>query len=209
MSSPRLTVKSIADILRTPGQSPARTLRDQKYPQQEPQVFRTPYYQPAITAVRRFYREGNNAAALQSARNKAESIGNQARRSNNIRITDSFRTSAHAKRRFTLVPNRGQSANIGSVEIRLSADMQAMENGVLRVLFFNCRADPVDEETAVLMTEVAHWVLEQNRIQLEPGQIEVMDLSNGRSHMASHWRESTLIGLRNRARAIASLWDRI
>jgi hypothetical protein len=47
MAGPRLTVKSVADILLNPksNTNTAAVLHDQKYPACDPQKFRTPYYQ--------------------------------------------------------------------------------------------------------------------------------------------------------------------
>ena len=40
----------MAEMLELPAHAQARILREQKYPKQAPQVFRTPYYQPALTS---------------------------------------------------------------------------------------------------------------------------------------------------------------
>jgi hypothetical protein len=209
MSSPRMTVRSFAEIFRKPSESPVRILHDQKYPQQDPQVFRTPYYQKAISAIRNYYRAGNDHSVLKSARNQALSIANEARRANTLRVLDAFSSSAHAKRRFDVTSNRRFAATVGKVEIRLSADMQAHENGELRILYFHCRGIPIEEETATLMAEIAHWVMERNAIEILPRQVEVMDVSEGRSHRARSWRDSTVAALSGRARSIASIWDQI
>jgi hypothetical protein len=209
MSSPRLTVKSIADILRAPASNPSKVLHDQKYPDEDPQKFRTPYYQGVIAGIRRYYANSNNRSVLTVLRNKLLTIANKARRDNNLRVLDSFLASKHAQRRFVLAPNRRYSATVGGVEISLSADMQAMEAGVLKVIYFNCRATAVDQETASLIVELAHWVLQENGVQVTPRQIEVMDISNGRSLGTSSQRQSTMTALAGRAAAILSLWDKL
>lgn len=47
---PSLSVRAMAEMLELPAHAQARILREQKYPKQAPQVFRTPYYQPALTS---------------------------------------------------------------------------------------------------------------------------------------------------------------
>lgn len=71
---PSLTVRAMAEMLRQPAYAQARILADQKYPKQEPQVFRTPYYQQALTGVRNFYRSSNNSSEILSALRKIESL---------------------------------------------------------------------------------------------------------------------------------------
>jgi hypothetical protein len=209
MSSPRLTVKSIAEILSTPNSNPAKIVRDQKYPKREPQVYQRPYYQIAVGGVRRYYRSNNRPSVLAAAYSRAQSIGNKAKRANNIRVIESFRESQHATRRFQLQTNRQATAKIAGVEIRLSADMQALENSVLRVVHFNCRGRAIDEAAALLVAEVSHWVLDENGINLNPSQIEVIDLTNGRSYRARTLRSSTIDLLTDRCKEIQLLWDRL
>jgi len=57
--------------------------------------------------------------------------------------------------------------------------------------------------------ELAHWVLQENGVQVTPRQIEVMDISNGRSLGTSSQRQSTMTALAGRAAAILSLWDKL
>lgn len=207
MTSPRLTVKSIADILSNPKRSPASTLRDQKYPTAQPQKFRTPYYQTVVTAIRHYYEANNDSSKLVSARNRALSFRDETRRRNSIRVLDSFEKSRHAKRKFTVIANGRLSATIGGVRVSLSADMQAKERGDLRVLYFHCRGAALDKETAELICNVAHWVFDQNGAKLCTDQIEVMDLSNGTSFTAEEWRPSIARRLANQAGIITSLWE--
>ena len=72
MAGPRLTVKSVADILLNPRSSTntARVLHDQKYPAGDPQKFRTPYYQGPIAAIRQYYANANDTKILAHWRNK-------------------------------------------------------------------------------------------------------------------------------------------
>lgn len=209
MSSPRLTVKSIAEILSNPASNPTKIVRDQKYPKREPQIYQRPFYQVAVGSVRGYYRSNNSQSALAAAVNRAQSIGNKAKRANNVRVIESFRDSEHAKRQFHLKVNRQAKAVMAGVEIRLSADMQALENGVLRVVHFNCRGKPIGEASAVLIAEVSHWVLKQNGIELGPSQIEVIDLTTGSSYRASRWRSATIDALTERCKEIQLLWERV
>jgi len=89
-AGPRLTVRSIAEIVRKPARERASVLRRQKYPKQVPQKFQTHYYSRALTAIRTFYREDNNPAVLRAARRTFESFTQETRRENNKRVIDHF-----------------------------------------------------------------------------------------------------------------------
>src|ERR1700691_1521084 len=108
MAGPRLTVKSVADILLNPksNTNTAAVLHDQKYPTGDPQKFRTPYYQGAIAAIRQYYAGANDTKLLAHWRNKLLSIKNEARRANNVRALDIFTASPLAKRKLTPITNK-------------------------------------------------------------------------------------------------------
>jgi hypothetical protein len=172
-------------------------------------VFQRPYYQIAVGGVRGFYRANNKRSVLHSAQNKASNITNKAKRINNVRVLESFEKSPHSDRRFSVQANRRYQAMFSGVEVRLSADMQATEDGTFRVVYFICKGKAIEEATAILIAEVAHWVLHQNGVDLRVDQIEVMDLTSGKSYRARSWRASTASVLAERVKAISSLWDQI
>ena len=49
---PRITVRAFAELLNLPAYEQVRILHDQKYPRRQPQVFRVPFYQPALHGIR-------------------------------------------------------------------------------------------------------------------------------------------------------------
>jgi hypothetical protein len=55
-------------MLRLPAYEQSRLLYDQKYPKQQPQSFRTPYYQRALSGIREYYREANDGKILSAAK---------------------------------------------------------------------------------------------------------------------------------------------
>jgi hypothetical protein len=205
-STPSLTVKALAEMLRMPGYEQARVLHEQKYPKQQPQSFRTPYYQRALSGIREYFRSGNDPSALVTAQNDLQNIANATRRANNLRVVEKFSNSTQARRKLTPIQNRRYSANVGSVEVRLSPDLQAFERGELRVIYFNCRSVAIPEEIAALTIEIAHWVLAQNQVKLNINQVEVVDLATGRNHRRIRARPTTVKALRNNARVIEALW---
>jgi len=192
-----------------PAYEQLRVLHDQKYPKQQPQSFRTPYYQPSLAGIRDFHRGGNDSRLLTSAQNDLQSIGNPARRAHNLRVLEKFANSRLLRRRLQPLPNTRYSANVGSVEIRLSPDLQALENGELVVIYFNCRTAAITDEIANLTVEIGNWVLEQNEIGISHDHVEVVDLVAGNTHKRKKGRPSTIKTLKANARIIEALWPTV
>ena len=209
MSLARLTVKSVADILIHPKSNVTAVLKEQKYPSADPQKFRTPYYQRAIAGIRQYYANGNDATVLIHWRNQLLSIKNPTRRANNLRALDVFAASPLAKRKLAPIPNKRYSAVASGVVISLSADMQATQSAQLQIVYFHCRAVPLDPVEADMIANVAHWVLQANGITVSPTQVEIMDLCVGQSLKASAWHASTGKAVTARAQTISQLWSQI
>lgn len=205
-SVPRLTVRAVAEMLKMPAYEQSRILHEQKYPKQQPQSFRTPYYQRALSGVREYYRSGNDPVVLSAAQSDLQNIADVTRRSNNLRVLESFGKSLQAKRKLTPVQNKRCSAKVGSLEIRLSADLQALEKDELRIFYFNCRAVAIPDEIATMTIEIAHWVRAHSELSVDLAHIEVVDVSTGRSHRTNKGRSGTIRMLRNNARVIEALW---
>jgi hypothetical protein len=204
--SPRLTVRALAEMLKMPAYEQLRVLYDQKYPKQEPQSFRTPYYQRSLAGIREYFRSANDPRSIAVAKNDLQNIGNLTRRTNNLRVLDQFSSSTVAKRKLEPLPNARYSAMAGSVEIRLSPDLQALENDRPIFLYFNCRSAEISEEIAGLTVEIAHWVLQQSGVTVDVRQIEVFDLFTGKQHKRKSRRPSTVRAIKNNGRVIEALW---
>jgi hypothetical protein len=209
-TAPHLTVKALAEMLRLPAYEQSRLLHDQKYPKEQPQSFRTPYYQRALTGIREYYRQGSDGKILSVAKNDLQSIGNVARRTNNLRVLDSFTSSSQPKRKLQPLPNKRYVAKTASVEIRLSPDLQALDKDALRVIYLNCKVAPIGDDIASLTIEIAHWVLSQNDVKLDFDQIEVIDLAAaGKIHRRKAGRPSTIKAIESNGKIIEALWSTV
>jgi hypothetical protein len=203
---PRLTVKAIAEMLRLPAYNQTRILHEQKYPKQQPQIFRTPYYQPAIIAFRKYYGSGNQSSVLARARSDAQSIANASRRTQIVRAVDAFENSPLSKRKLTPLDNPRLLASLGTTEIRLSADMRAQEGQSVKIFYYNCRQVAIDPEVAQMTAEIAQWVMTENDLSIDLDQIEIMDLAVGKALRFKKKRVSTIRLLRQNAQIIEALW---
>lgn len=206
-NGPTLNIRSMAQMLHAPLEKKVRVLREQKYPKQVPQVFRTPYYSAALTGIRSFYRAGNETSALATARSKAESITNDARREHNKRILDSFASDAVQYGRKLLVQSNTRLAIVlSNVELRLSADLKALEGKAPRYIYYNLKATALPARLAEDALNLGHWVLEQNGIIVPIQALEFVDLFIGKVHKVRSRSAATEKALRENARVIEELW---
>ncbi|HET6804440.1 MAG TPA: hypothetical protein VFH59_03230 [Frateuria sp.] len=196
----------MAEMLRLPAHAQARILAEQKYPKQEPQAFRTPYYQQALVGIRNYFRSGRNVSQISIAMSKIEGLGQEARRLNNGRVMTSFQKSTLAERALILEKVPHWRSSLGTVEFRLSPDLNVLENGENRLLFFNFRNMKFDPEVAKLTAEISHWVLERNGIKMPIDHIEYVDLFSGDIYAIKKRRAATTKAVAESAKIIETLW---
>lgn len=203
---PRITVKAAAELLQLPAYEQMRVLIEQKYPRNQPQVFRAPFYAPALNGIRTFYRSGNDALSLAQARTRATKLTLKQRRDSNLRVINSFEQGLQATRRLTPVSQPKVLAQLGSVNLSLSLDLLAHEGGSARHVYYNFRSAPIDPEIARAAIDIAHWVLEESGIEVPIRQIEYVDFSSSRVFRLTQRRVGTIKKLRANARLIEALW---
>lgn len=206
---PSVTVRSLAEMLLLPAYEQVRILSDQKYPKKEPQVFMIPYYGPALNGIRSFYKQQNDKKALVLAKSKIESIGVESRREHNKRVLDKFERSAQRDRKLTPQLNPKTKVVVKNVEVRLSPDLRATENGKERIIFYNCRSTPVTDQLAKLTLEAAHWVLERAKVNIPIGMIEYVDLTTGKAHITKKRRPATVRVIEANVGIIETLWPTV
>lgn len=203
--NPRLSARNAAKYFRLPMAEQVRFLREQKFPREVPQVFRQPYYSVAIWSIRTLLVRGPEA--LIDIRAKIARISNASQRMHVTRVVQEFLDSIHFKRGLKPTSNRRRCAYIRNLELRLSADLIAAEDGLDRYVFFNTKAEKADPETARLTLEIAQWVIaEEGLVKVLPKQFEYIDLFTGVDVVGRKVRKKTLRDLKENARLIESLW---
>jgi len=184
-----------------------RLLHDQKYPKQEPQVFKQPYYAPPIKGIKEFLERG--AQGLIDARAQLQGIKVSSRRMHCMRVLESFVQSEHADRGLKPIAIQRLYAHVRGLELRLSPDLVALEGNEERYIYFNASAKQYDPETARLTLEFAYWLLRENGVEVKPRQVEFIDLFSNVLYPGRAPRKSTLRDLDENARLIESLWPTI
>lgn len=206
---PSLSVRAAAELLHLPAYQQLRILTEQKYPTQQPQVFRTPFYQPALSAIRDYYRRSNDPMTIGQARAKIRELRLPSRRDGNLRVLDAFEAGSQRSRRILPLSVPRLTTTIGNVQLRLGLDILADEAGTTRRIYYNCRTAELDPEIAKTTLEIAHWLLEQNDLLVPTRSIEFVDFTRDRVHRISNRRPGTVKRLRMNARVIEALWATI
>jgi hypothetical protein len=184
-----------------------RFLHDQKYPRGTPQVFMQPYYAKAISGIRDVMKRGFRG--MLDARAKLQGIANETRRNNSQRVLEAFIASSHAKRRLKVIAGHRYQAQVRNLEIRFSPHVVAMEGDEVRYIYFHEKSCQCDPEEAQLTLEFGYWVLNKNNVDVQPHQMELIDLFSGIHVQGRPIRPSTLRMLDELARHIESQWPTI
>ncbi len=205
---PRVNARSMAEMMSLPGHAQMRVLAAQKYPGQSPNVFRVPYYAPAVAAFRAAYKSDAPHDVLKAAIAKAAGERLPHRRHNLERAIGAFGKLPESDRHLKSIRVPRVNSNIGSVELKASPDIEAKDdNDRTVVIYYNCTAFKFDEDVAKRLLEIAHWIYEQNSIDLDPKQFEMLDLSTGVLHRIKKIRAATIQNMKTTARMIEQLWD--
>jgi len=207
---PRVTAKSMAEMMSLPGHAQVGLLVGQKYPKKAPSSFQVPYYAPAVKAFRDVYRKGEAKDVVAQALASAEAQGNVHRRRNLERAIKAFAQSKSAQRKLFSVAVPRLEAALGAVGIKASPDLQAVdEKGNQVVIYYHCGTLAFDVEAAKRLLEIAHWIYAQNDQELAPRQFEMLDLSSGTLHQIKKVRPSTIKDMKTTAKLIESVWENL
>jgi hypothetical protein len=205
---PSLTVKSMASMMQMPAHEQVRILVEQKYPKQGAAPHRRPYYAQAYAGIRSHYAHDRSPMALADYRRKIQASQAQPhRKEHNLRVLQAFANSPQAARGLILGP-RPQTIKRDiqrfDIELRLRFDIEADENGRRKHIFYNTVAEPVDEEIARAMLELAYWTLDDDDVSMRD--LEYVDLASGKTLTWARPRKPTIRKVETNAKVIATLW---
>lgn len=207
VTKPRLSDRTAAKFIRLPAVEQMRILREQKFPKNAPQVFKTPYYQHGRSAIRELIELGE--AGLANARAIVQAIRNPSRRMHSMRVVEQFWASEHASRGLKLVTWKRYLLELNGVELRTSPDLLALQGEELRFIYFNLNAEEQDPEAARMTLEIAHWILKENGVDVRPEQLELIDLFTGTLYRGKKPRQRTIKLMQENAKLIESFWPSI
>lgn len=207
---PEVTVKAFSELIHTPLYGQLRILNEQKYPRQAPGIFKIQYYRPALTAIRRYFRSGNNVALLPTTPNQITGVGQQQhRRDNNHRAITSFRNGSQLGRTLTLHEPQTWGLMLGNITIRCTPDLHFIEDGNQGFILFDCREQPPETEFIRTTLELFHWTLGENGVQVPLRRVEYIHLDSDTVNRWNTPRRTTINRANQTAAAIQTLWDSI
>lgn len=175
-----LTVRAYAELIHTPLHGQLRILTEQKYPDEAPGSFKVPYYFPTLTAIRRYFQNGNNQAHLPATGDQLPGLGQnplQHRIDNNLRAINAFRNGTQRQRPLTLHPQQTwQLPLIETVIIRATPDLIVTEGANNGYILLDCRDQQQENEIIRTTVELLHHTLSQNGVECPIRHVEYIHL---------------------------------
>lgn len=206
---PRLTAEAFAELINAPGYEQLRIIHEQKYPKRAPAVFRIPYYNDAMNAIRRYYRAGNDLNVITEAIIALQSVQETAKTRNNVRVLEAFRDGILKDRQLTVLPRPQRSIWLGNVEIRFRPDLYCQEGDVTRCIVLNPRRRDATDELARMTLEIGCHILNENGLLCTIRDFEYINLISNQVVRAPRMRKRTLERARDTAAIVERLWDTI
>ncbi|MFA6958361.1 MAG: hypothetical protein WC538_21045 [Thermoanaerobaculia bacterium] len=219
--SPRVTVKSLAEIMMLPAFDQERALRDQKYPRSDKGKNRVPYYQPANQALKSYVecldvRVIELAIDEQEAKRIAAVEGDDdppaqrvTRIEHNLRVLAALST--FPRLREVTGGRRGLTREtlVAGVSVRSTPELHVIIDGEMRHVFVEC-AEEVNEDEARRTLELAHWLeREVGDADASIKNFEYWLLAEGRALSVRSSRKSTVDRALRTLPILASAWDQI
>jgi hypothetical protein len=209
---PKLTIRSLAEMIHKPMYDQIRILNEQKYPKDEPNVFRIPFYKPALEVIKIYYKTSNDDRVFDEwSEYTAPNLKPQPKKINNLRVIQAFRNH-NISNRFLTISKSINSYKIipdKNIELKLTFDIEAEEKNKTVFLFFNFRQYPIDGEIAKDTLQIAYWLLQQNDIKITVANLEFIDLANGTIWKINRPSTRTINNMKNNFLVINALWDSI
>lgn len=206
---PRLTVKALAEFADKGITDQMRILAEQKRPQAGAAPFKTAYYQAARTAITHHYRQHNDPKVVHLAVDRLwHSTAVEHKRLHNIRVLQAFSQSPEiSSRHLQPLSIRSYTVACHGVDMRLTPDLLAKENGTIKYILFNFTNDRLDETCTRRTLELMRWHLGRAGHSLAASDCEIIDLTTGAIHVNDRpIRKSTIKNAEQNLQAIAHMW---
>lgn len=208
---PVMTARSFAEMINLPMYEQFRILFEQKYPKNVPNIFKVPFYKPALDTIKKYYRSNRDSQVItHELRNMRHKIRNQTRLRHNIRVIQAFRKSAQSRRNLSLTRQiRLLSSLIQNVTLKLYFDVDAVERNKAVKIFYNFRDAPLGEKIARDTIKIAYWILQKNNVSCHIKQIEYVDLKTNEIYSVKRPPAISSLHMIRYAQIVNSIWKTI
>jgi hypothetical protein len=173
-----------------------------------------PYYQPAMTAIRHYHREGNDPGVFNSAISELESRAAAA-------VTPQARTRAHANiraineyqhhfgsRQFEILTRRRfPPMFIAGTLVSCNPDLEVLEYEEHLYLLLNFAVTPPEPEAVAMLCQILHRSAEQVEGEVPPGAIHFLDVNTGQDIRWSGRGKQRWAQIEAAMRQYAGLWE--
>jgi hypothetical protein len=206
----KITSRALAEFIGMPITHQMRILAGQKRSSAIPALFQILYYQPARLAIRAYFASGNDPHVLTAAtRNLQASSAPRHKVTNNERALDAF-TSLQLAARKLRVHSASTITHVShGVTIKTTADLAAVDSGVLGFHFMNFTGQEADADEARRVLEIAQWVHSQGGLTTSSKQYEFHDLAGAWTITGRAPRQSTIKNAKMNTRVISGLWSMV
>lgn len=213
--TPRISASGLAEFMTDNFIGRELLLRRWKYDYPGRRVF-VPYYQPTLTAVRRYHREGNDPGVFNEAITDLESKAvtastpqQRARLHANLRAVDSYQRRFGSRQFEILTQRRYPPLVVSGILVSCNPDLEVLEFDEHLYLLINFSVTQPDPESVATLCQLLHRTVTQDGTPVEPGQVHFLDLSTGRDIRWSGRGERRWPQIEAALRQYAALWQQV
>jgi hypothetical protein len=189
-------------------------LRRFKYPYPGRKVY-APYYQPTITAIRRYHANGNDAEAFSAAVQRLEQQLDRAakpqvraRLENNVRAIGLYERN-FGRRQFEVVRQvRLPALHIAGVVVTANPDLQVSEEDEQLLLLLDCTVGKPEREAVSTLCQLTHLACREVAA-LPAKAVRFLHLKTGEETRWSGRGKKRWPQIRAACRQVAALWPLI
>ncbi len=214
LEQPRLSAHGLVEFMTDNFIGRELVLRRFKYEYPGRRGAFAPYYQPAMTAIRRYHREGNDPGVFNAAISELETRAAAAatpqvrtRSHSNIRAINEYQHHFGSRQFELLTMRRFPPMSIAGTLVSCNPDMEVIEYEEHLYLLLNFAITTPEPEAVAMLCQLLHHSIEQVEGEVPPGAIHFLDVSTGRDIRWTGRGKHRWAQIEAAMRQYAGLWD--
>ncbi len=213
--TPRISANGLVEFMTDNFIGRELLLRRYKYDYPGRRVF-VPYYQPTLTAIRRYHREGNDPgvfnAALADLESRVASAGTpqqRARFQGNIRALDSYQRNFGNRQFEILTQRRYRPLQVSGITVSCTPDLEVLEFEEHLYLLINFSVTQADPESVATLCQLLFRTVQQAEAPIEPSQVRFLDVTSGQDLRWTGKGSKRWAQIEAALRQYAALWSQV